>query len=82
MNRFNIRYIKTILKRLASRMFRLKKSLKYEIFTVYQKKLKNAKLQRKEIRKVIEKNCVGGDYDEQTKEHLNYISNPKNFFHR
>ena len=52
------------------------------MFTVYQKKLKNAKLQRKEIRKVIEKNCVGRYYDEQTKEHLNYISNPKNFFHR
>lgn len=54
----------------------------HKMFTVYQKKLKNAKLQRKEIRKVIEKNCVGGDYDEQTNEHLNYISNPKNFFHR
>ena len=60
----------------------IKKEFGSKMFTVYQKKLKNAKLQRKEIRKVIEKNCVGIYYDEQTKEHLNYISNPKNFFHR
>lgn len=60
----------------------IRKQFGRKMFTVYQKKLKNAKLQRKEIRKVIEKNCVGRYYDEQTKEHLNYVSNPKNFFHR
>ena len=78
---FKIRIQKYFLELKSFQVF-IKKEFGSKMFTVYQKKLKNAKLQRKEIRKVIEKNCVGIYYDEQTKEHLNYISNPKNFFHR